>query len=398
MSPIRFAFAVLPFLLAGCAGRGPMARSGTLTRIVARVGSGHAREVADSADLRLALNPADADALLARGIARHKLGLDSMAKLDLDAFLDRSTDHGWARSKALLDLSQCVWSLGDEAGALRYRESARGIPATSAVRAALRWDDVSTGFDPCYRGWRSFHSPRFRFHVHPDLIRRLSDTTSVAERYERAFDSIDSFFQVGMPVPVHIFLWPSQDSIAAHLGIRAGFARADLRTIHATPAQTSGHELTHVLVGRKFPATRFPALVAEGLAVAFDQSRAPQAERARKALAEHGIDRASILDNWDLLASPKVGAARPKDGPMPLPYDVFYPLGGAFVQTLAGSGSRGEFLRFLRDPSIEQGRSIYGPRFDSTIRAVESAVAPSPRSPRPSDPVGAPTFLPLRPP
>ena len=114
---------------------------------------------------------------------------------------------------------------------------------------------------------------------------------------------------------------------------------------HSHFQQTTGHELTHIVLEHILhPATKVP-LVDEGIAVYLDQTGRGRLQLLKKILRYDGINFTPfVLSNW---SSREQGRWT-------------YPFYGAFIEYLLEQDGKERLFRLLKDQRLEHAYEVYG--------------------------------------
>jgi hypothetical protein len=206
--------------------------------------------------------------------------------------------------------------------------------------------EPTSSYDTLGIQWRVVERPNviyyFQDHNAPSYY-----TSNYADQHEAAYAKLNDIFKAQLPRKLRYFVWNDPDVAAQRLGYPLGFAVGRECVCHVHPAQTRGHEITHILSywADGVPWQTYRRLVTEGVAVAFDLSDRDRIMAAKLAGAGHGIT--SVAELWE--------------GNMTdAPEEVFYPIAGAFMEHLYKQSDRDRFIALIKNQDIESAVSIYG--------------------------------------
>lgn len=279
----------------------------------------------------------------------------SAALPHLERVVRLDTGQTWQSAWALAYAGIAHYALGDSAKSQAALEASLRLRATRNVEAFARQTRTLLGFDATYTNWSRLETAHFCFHFSPDLAPVV--TNRFAGLRETAFEKINAFFGTSLPKKIDFFVWRrSEDAEQAGLP-RLGFARPDLCIVHSTYKQTVGHEMTHVISGQGTLTGKKAALINEGLAVYFDQTRRDRLATARRAVREAKLESVSLLALWQNLRSQ--------------PETIAYPVAGAFVERLQDRGGDAKLKALVGDQTLETARRIYGDDLGKWIKEFE---------------------------
>ena len=210
-------------------------------------------------------------------------------------------------------------------------------------------------------GWTIVETAHFRFHFQPQP--RMEPAAFGAQE-ERAFDELHATFPGQMPGKINFYVWNSGEEGGRVLGRPSGFSVPQLLLIHATAAQTPGHELAHILLFHTVHPVTTNRFINEGAAVAFDLLPRDRVALARRLMRRNGVTSVSILDLWQ--------------DPARLPDDVMFPIAGAFVERLAVVGGKESLLRLLKTQTLSDARTIYGAALDTIVADLQAELSRDP--------------------
>lgn len=279
----------------------------------------------------------------------------SAALPHLERVVRLDTGRTWQSAWALAYAGIAHYALGDPAKSQAALEESLRLRATRNVEAFARQTRTLLGFGATYTNWSRLETAHFCFHFSPDLAPGV--TNRFADLREAAFEKINAFFGASLPKKIDFFVWRrSEDAEQAGLP-RLGFARPDLCIVHSTYKQTVGHEMTHVISGQGIPPGKKTALINEGLAVYFDQTRRDRLASARQAMREAKLESVSLAELWLNL--------RTKQD------NVTYPVAGAFIERLRNRGGDDKLKQLARDETREAARRLYGDDLEKWIKEFE---------------------------
>ncbi len=311
----------------------------------ASLGVAALREKPDDIDLHQVTGRAFVDS------AQYSNALPHLAKVvALDA--NRSWQSAWALAYA----GHAHFGLGEPERAEKALADSLKLKATRNVETFARRAHALLGFGTNYANWTTVGTEHFLFHFAPEIP--AGNTNRFITAHEAAFTKINTFFNARPPKRIDFFVWArNEDAQRAGLGT-LGFARPELCIVHAVANQTVGHEMTHVLCGQGIKPVRTSALINEGVAVHFDQTRRDRMETARRAVREAKLDTVSITELWERLRSKADG--------------ITYPVAGAFVARLHERGGDVKLRALLREQTLENAQKVYGPELATWIREFET--------------------------
>ena len=171
----------------------------------------------------------------------------------------------------------------------------------------------------------------------------LAGLAAYAAQEETAVVALLDFFGGPLSGKVDLYAWADESEAARVLGKPLAFAVPSSLTIHTPPRHTPGHELTHIVVGDRFPG-RWNRFIGEGTAVLFDQTRRDRLAMARDVVKAGGVT-GTVRDAWSTSAGEEAW---------------FYPIAGAFAERLLARGGKDKFLALLAEPSLDGARRVYG--------------------------------------
>jgi hypothetical protein len=280
--------------------------------------------------------------------------LNALPHLEKVTALD--VNRSWQSAWALAYAGYAHFGLGEQKRAEKALADSLAIRATRNVESFARRGQALLGFATNYANWTTVGTEHFLFHFAPEIP--AGTTNRFIAAHEAAFTKINTFFNAAPPKRTDFFVWAqSEDAQRAGLGT-LGFARPELCIVHAAANQTVGHEMTHVLCGQGIKPVKTTALINEGVAVHFDQTRRNRMETARRAVRDAKLDAVSITELWEKLRSKSDG--------------ITYPVAGAFVARLHEKGGDAKLKALLRDQTLENARKVYGPELDAWIREFET--------------------------
>lgn len=185
------------------------------------------------------------------------------------------------------------------------------------------------------------------------------DLDAYARQEEEAVRALLDFFGGPLSGKIEVYAWTDEAEALRVLGQPLAFAVPSALTVHTSPTHTPGHELTHIVLGDRFPG-RWNRFVGEGSAVAFDLTGRDRLTLAREAVK--GAPTGSVRDAWTTGAGDEAW---------------FYPIAGAFADRLAHA-DKAKFLALLADPTYEGARKVYGAELDRLIDTFQADIGPNP--------------------
>ncbi len=230
-------------------------------------------------------------------------------------------------------------------------------PPGAIIRA--RQSHLGLGFADVYRDWTTVETEHFRFHFSPALSG--IDRKDFAEKRERAFDVISNFFHPALPKKIDFFAW-RQSEDATRLGLPTlGFARSEFCLIHSRANQTLGHEMTHIITHHGEHPVATHALINEGVAVYFDQTRGNRMQRAQRSVPAEKVTLPVIRRLWQ--------SRDVRSGSVP------YAVAGAWVERLHQKGGDVKLHQLIHDQTFVAAQKIYGPELNLWIEEFEKELA-----------------------
>jgi hypothetical protein len=205
--------------------------------------------------------------------------------------------------------------------------------------------------------WRVLETAHLRVHA-PAALAGLA---AYAAQEETAVVALLDFFGGPLSGKVDLYAWADESEAARVLGKPLAFAVPSSLTIHTSPRHTPGHELTHIVVGDRFPG-RWNRFIGEGTAVLFDQTRRDRLAMARDVVKAGGVT-GTVRDAWSTSAGEEAW---------------FYPIAGAFAERLLARGGKDKFLALLAEPSLDGARRVYGADLESWIDGFQVDVGMTP--------------------
>ena len=265
----------------------------------------------------------------------------------------------WRYAWALDYLGRIAWVEGDDDAARRawieVRDGALTANVSRHAANCLRWYALDTSF----ADWRRLQTAHCIFHFSPAHAER--DLQAFADEHEKAYEHLAAWFGGGTPWPVRIIVWGSLEEARSLSGISdLGFARPELCLVHCLWGQTTGHELAHVVSYQALKPAARTALVNEGLAVFSDLTGRDRLAMARQAVQAAGMKELDLAAWWE---------KAPADGT-----DVFYPVAGAWMQTLLDKGGKEKLLELCRDQTLGRARVLYGDDLDIWMKDFSAAL------------------------
>jgi tetratricopeptide (TPR) repeat protein len=237
-------------------------------------------------------------------------------------------------------LGTCYYALQDYRSAKLAFETAVAAQATRNVTTyatkrlgMLRVQEVAAT-------WQTLETAHFRFHFQPPAA--VGSPQTYAAAHEQAYETINRFFQATLPRKIEYYVWEDRLSARQLLGREIGFTQAEVMTIHALRNQTTGHEITHLLLEYGLHPRGQSRLINEGIAVYFDQTT-----RNRLAVARQAIGAGNSVDVWKMWEQPQAYSE-----------DQLYAVGGALVDYLATHTSQAELKRLLQEQTPQLGHQL----------------------------------------
>jgi hypothetical protein len=198
-------------------------------------------------------------------------------------------------------------------------------------------------------------------HIHAPTSTPSPELDAYARQEEAALVSLMDFFGGPLTGKVDLYLWSDEAEAQRVLGQALAFAVPSSLTVHTSAKHTPGHELTHIVVGDRFPG-RWSRFIGEGTAVAFDQTHRAVDTEAAAAVRTEKLS-TPIREVWTSSAGNDA---------------YFYPVAGAFVSMLVDKGGKERFLKLLEEPSYEGARRVYGADLDGWIDAFQVKIGLTP--------------------
>ena len=265
------------------------------------------------------------------------------------------TRRSWQSAWALAYAGYAHFGLGEATKAAAALDASLRLHATRNAETFARQAQALLGFSAAFTNWIVLETARFRFHFSPSVA--AAATNRFAEQHEAACGQINKFCEARLPKKIDYFVWnTSADAERAGLG-KLGFARPEMTLVHATWNQTVGHEMTHVLCWHGFHPAQTTALINEGLAVFFDQTRRDRLATAQAAVRAAGLESVSIVELWsDLRAKADT---------------VTYPVAGAWIDCLHARGGADRLQQLAREQTLDAARRIYGGELEKWIEEFE---------------------------
>ena len=136
---------------------------------------------------------------------------------------------------------------------------------------------------PAYGEWSTYQSPHFACHYLPGTF-VAHEIEGIALAHEGAFDANVAALELNYQAPIHLFFYPSRQTLYHATARRYGFAIAEAHEVHTYWAswddrQSLGHEITHVITHWSI-GDPHEALLGEGVAVCLDRATPHPHERA----------------------------------------------------------------------------------------------------------------------
>ena len=275
-------------------------------------------------------------------------------------YLTNVVNHasGYLKAWALHYLGQCYFERGEYARAKSSLEECIAMKATENVtRAANRYlsQNIATQNENFVRK----ETEHFVFHFQPEAIIKIANTDNYIAHREKAFASINQFFNSNIPHKIHVFVYDSKESGIKFTGKDLGFTLPEHCRIYLEYNQTVGHEITHAISHYSSEKTPIKTrLINEGAAVYFDQTN-----RDRILTAKNSIKNAATFKLEGLWDSASASS------------EVLYPVGGAWVQFLIEKEGKEKFLQLMANQTYFNAKAIYGNRFESLVNEFEALIS-----------------------
>jgi len=293
-------------------------------------------------------NPTDTDALLGIGKSYNSLKQFDKA-IPYLITLSENTNKDWEFSWSYTELVESYFAIGNKEKSLEFYNKAKQFKGTKNSKKKLKKLELLFGFDSLYNDWKTIETDNVIFHFQ-DASAIKNIEFYIKER-EKAFVSINSFFNSKLPKKIDFFVWKNQNEAQKILGLKIvlGFAKPMYCITHNHPKQSTGHEIAHNIshwFNKPVKKTRF---INEGVGVYFDQSNVNRILIAKKVLNTQPLD---IVDIW------KNGRSYSDR--------ILYPVGGAFVEQLI-LFDKDKFLKLCINQTYENAQVIYGSELENII-------------------------------
>lgn len=238
----------------------------------------------------------------------------------------------------------------------KAKESLRACVTLNATKNATQYAgkrieafQLSSFYDP----WEVMETTHFRFHFQN---KSKIDAEDFIVQREKAYEKINQFFGGKPYKKIDFYVWDDQEQGKQVLGKDVGFASPDVCIINSLANQTPGHEITHVLLVYGLAPKQRTRLINEGTAVFFDQTNRDRLMVAKKVYQKTPV---RILDLWN--------------SPDKYPDELFYSVGGAFIEFLDKNGSANQLKQLLKNQTVEEARAVYG-NLDELVRKFEDSL------------------------
>ncbi len=307
-------------------------------------GQGQKERALELARERLAASPADRELNLMVGRCLVDLGHAREGKPFLQQVVDGNQAdwrHGWAR----FYLGYIALQEGDDDTARALWTEVRDTKLTRNVARNAAGSLAAFAIDETFADWHRVRTEHCLFAFSPAHADR--DLQAFADAHEQAWRQLTDYFG-GVPAwSVRYVVWDSEDEARLLAGIQSlGFARPEACLVHCRWDQTVGHELTHVISYQALKPSTRTGLINEGLAVCFDLTGRDRLATAKQAVAAAGLDTLDLAALWE---------QAPTDQEI-----WFYPVAGAWVQTLRDRGGKEALLTLCREQTLANARVVYG--------------------------------------
>jgi hypothetical protein len=263
--------------------------------------------------------------------------------------LTESDQRDWIYAWSLFYLGAIDIQAGNDTAAVRAWTEVRDGGWTKNVSRTAESNLRAFALDDAFANWSRQQTAHCRFTFSPMYADR--DLRAFAQEHELAYIELTKFFGGETKMPLRYIVWNSVEEARDLCGIRSlGFANPKFCVVHCTWDQTLGHEMAHVISFHAVEPVARTRFINEGLAVCFDLSKRDRREVARAAVRKAGITTMHLPDLWQDEATPIPDSLEA----------VFYPVAGAWVQTLIDRGGRKKFLELCREQTLVGARRIYG--------------------------------------
>lgn len=307
-------------------------------------GQGQKARALELARERLAASPGDRDLNLLVGRCLVDLGGGVAGRPYLQPVVDANLadwQHAWAQFYLGYI---AVLEGNDELGRALWNEVREAKLTQNVARNA---DGHLSGFAlaEAFADWRHLETAHCRFTFSPALADR--DLQAFADEHEAAWKYLTGFFGGEPPWQVRYVVWSSKEEALRVAGIKdLGFARPEACLVHCRWDQTVGHELAHVVSYQALKPKSRTALINEGLAVSLDLTGRDRLATARQAVAAAGLDSLDLAALWE--------------NPPTDQEAWFYPVAGAWVQSLQERGGKDALFQLCREQTLANARVVYG--------------------------------------
>jgi hypothetical protein len=159
--------------------------------------------------------------------------------------------------------------------------------------------------------------------------------------HDTAYARICRYFGVTLDKKPDCFFWTDTADARLVFGSPLGFASSRKFQINSRLDQTKGHELAHVVCYQALHPILGSKLINEGVAVYLDQTVRDRLQVAKDAMA------GAPLNMGDFWANNQNSN------------NAMYPVAGAFIEFLAGKGSKEQLFRLLTYQIRDSALSIY---------------------------------------
>lgn len=324
-------------------------------------GQGQKERVLELAWERLASSPDDRELNLLVGRCLVDLGRAHEGKPYLQRVVD-DKQADWRHAWAQFYLGTIAVQDGDDDTARVLWTEVRDAKLTQNVARSAAGSLRGFALDEAFADWRSLRTEHCVFVFSPAHADR--DLQEFADAHEKAWQHLTSFFGGMPPWSVRYVVWDSVEEARNLAGIQSlGFARPEACLVHCRWDQTLGHELTHVVSYQVLKPTARTGLINEGLAVCFDLSGRDRLVTAQQAAGAAGLTAIDLPAWWE---QPPTG----QDA-------CFYPVAGAWVQTLLDRGGKEALLALCREQSLANAQVIYGDSLAVWMDEFAAAVIPT---------------------
>ena len=266
---------------------------------------------------------------------------------------ESQTGSKWINSWSFGYLGSCYFMNGQFAKAKEALQTTLDLNATKNSNNYAYRRTLLFGTDPFYSDWTSDSTEHIIFHFQEED--KLQKTTFMNRRQE-ALENILTSFPAELPKKIDFFVWESEQDASKILRTTLGFSDPGYLITHSRKNQTTGHELTHIVIQHSIHPNSKSRFINEGIATFHDQSNRNRMEAAKEALYDFNQE-LSIEDLW-------------RNGKN-YPESLVYSIGAAFMEYCGEILTDEQLRTILKNQTFDAALELLGTELTYTLNSFE---------------------------